>query len=201
MIRRATLEELRIYGKGKCPLEYMQMLGIETFVEIGVREGNSFFGRHLGGLKSGHAWAIDIWKETGNPAQNDGGYGQQELDRQYQLVVDKARSAEQRLGFPVTVIREFSALAAGQFDDESLDWVFIDADHSYEGCKEDIEAWYPKVVSGGVLCGHDYIENDTYWRGVKVGVKQAVDEFCTAHSLDFHVFRESECPTWYLVKP
>lgn len=50
-----------------------------------------------------------------------------------------------------------------------VDFVFIDADHRYEGCKADIKAWLPKVKPGGILAGHDYA--DEYH-----GVKQAVDE-------------------------
>jgi hypothetical protein len=37
-----------------------------------------------------------------------------------------------------------------------LDFVFIDADHSYPAVKADIAAWMPKVKVGGWLCGHDY---------------------------------------------
>lgn len=40
--------------------------------------------------------------------------------------------------------------------DGSLDFVFIDADHTYEGCKKDILAWAPKVRSGGLIAGHDF---------------------------------------------
>lgn len=47
--------------------------------------------------------------------------------------------------------------------------VFIDADHTYEACKEDIEAWWPHVAPGGVLIGHDYHSFP--------GVKKAADEF------------------------
>ncbi len=36
-----------------------------------------------------------------------------------------------------------------------LDLVFIDADHSYEECKSDIELWTPHVRAGGIVCGHD----------------------------------------------
>jgi uncharacterized Rossmann fold enzyme len=70
------------------------------------------------------------------------------------------------------IIRKDSREAAKDIPDGSLDFVFIDADHTYEGCKGDIEAWLPKVKKGGFISGHDY-ENTEYpaW-----GVKQAVDE-------------------------
>lgn len=46
--------------------------------------------------------------------------------------------------------------AAAKFDDASLDIVFIDDDHSFEGCRDAILAWRPKVRAGGWLTGHDY---------------------------------------------
>ena len=36
-----------------------------------------------------------------------------------------------------------------------VDLVFIDADHSYAGCSGDIKAYRDKVISGGILSGHD----------------------------------------------
>lgn len=66
------------------------------------------------------------------------------------------------------VINEDSAVAASQVEDESLDFVFIDGDHTYEACKRDILAWLPKVKPAGWITGHDYFEFP--------GVKQAVDE-------------------------
>src|SRR4051812_37720157 len=38
----------------------------------------------------------------------------------------------------------------------TVDFVFIDGDHSYDACKADIEAWTPFVKPGGVIAFHDF---------------------------------------------
>jgi Methyltransferase domain len=50
--------------------------------------------------------------------------------------------------------------------------VFIDAGHTYEEVKEDINVWLPLVIEGGTICGHDYYRENNIWPGVR----QAVDE-------------------------
>ena len=61
--------------------------------------------------------------------------------------------------------------------DETISVIYIDADHSYEGVKKDIEAWFPKVVPEGIVAFHDYETfSPTY------GVKRAVQEFCNKHN-------------------
>ena len=65
--------------------------------------------------------------------------------------------------------RMTSQEAARLFPDNSLDIVFIDGDHSYEGTKKDILLWAPKVKKGGLLCGHDY-------KNPPAQVHKAVDE-------------------------
>jgi hypothetical protein len=42
------------------------------------------------------------------------------------------------------------------YNDKSIDFVFIDGDHSYNAVIKDIEAWLPKMKSGSILAGHDY---------------------------------------------
>ena len=69
--------------------------------------------------------------------------------------------------------------AAGLFKDESLDAVFIDADHSYEAVKMDIENWMPKVRKGGMLAGHDY---NSAWPGVIRAVNEIFPE---AQKIDY----------------
>ena len=45
---------------------------------------------------------------------------------------------------------------ANEIEDEALDFIFIDGDHSYDGCLGDFSAWWPKVKSGGLFTGHDF---------------------------------------------
>lgn len=69
-----------------------------------------------------------------------------------------------------------SLKAVNYFDDQSLDFVFIDASHEYEDVKNDIIAWLPKVKKGGILAGHDYYENSTFSDVSKV-VKEIFTDF------------------------
>jgi len=69
----------------------------------------------------------------------------------------------------VNLIRGYSLDLVDDYEDESIDFCFIDGSHEYEDVKKDIEAWLPKIKKGGILSGHDY---DKSW----VGVINAVDE-------------------------
>jgi hypothetical protein len=53
-------------------------------------------------------------------------------------------------------IEKFSLDAAKDFEDGSLDFVYIDANHADPYVTQDIEAWTPKVKKGGIVSGHDY---------------------------------------------
>ena len=55
----------------------------------------------------------------------------------------------------VRCIRGTSTEAVVYFEDGSLDFVYIDGDHRYEGFKSDLELYRPKLRKGGVLAGHD----------------------------------------------
>lgn len=72
------------------------------------------------------------------------------------------------------IIEKTSAAAAREALDASLDLVFLDADHSYDGVRDDIASWLPKVRLGGWIGGHDY-DNPTPLYDFS-GVKRAVDE-------------------------
>jgi len=64
----------------------------------------------------------------------------------------------------------------GQIADASLDFVYIDALHTYEGCLDDILHWFPKVRSGGFIGGHDYEIPELHALDTFPGVEKAVRE-------------------------
>lgn len=56
----------------------------------------------------------------------------------------------------VEIVPKESLMAANDFNDGFLDFVFIDSSHSYPETKHEILKWFPKVKDGGILAGHDY---------------------------------------------
>lgn len=71
----------------------------------------------------------------------------------------------------LNVVRADSAEAHREFDDRSFDMVFIDAEHTYEGVKRDIQNWGPKARY--ILCGHDYCKE---WPDVMRAVDELLGE-------------------------
>jgi uncharacterized Rossmann fold enzyme len=136
---------------------------------------------------------VDSWT-TGNQEYADSGdfhaaLTQEQQDMYCDMATNRTAFARERR----EVIRKPSTEAANAITNESLDFVFIDADHSYNGCKNDINAWYPKVKKGGLLSGHDY-ENTNF---SKFGVKQAVDEFVAENNLTLEL---GDNFTWFTRK-
>lgn len=74
----------------------------------------------------------------------------------------------------LNIIPQPSEMAAENFKDGSIDFVYIDASHDYESVKKDLNVWFPKLKYDGVMGGHDY-----GWESVK----QAVDEFANKNNL------------------
>lgn len=70
----------------------------------------------------------------------------------------------------IKVIKSDSVEASFLYEDNSIDFLFVDGSHEYEDVKKDLIVWFPKVKKGGVMAGHDYTGD---WKSVR----KAVDEF------------------------
>lgn len=79
-----------------------------------------------------------------------------------------------------------STEVAAKYTGNPVNVLFIDGDHSYEGCKADIDAWYPHMAVGGVMLFHDC-------DATSPGVVKAVEEFATEHKLGIYKHPEQRC--------
>lgn len=91
--------------------------------------------------------------------------------------------------------RMHSVDAAKEFPDNSIDIVFVDGNHTYKAVMQDLKAWYPKLVSGGCMAGHDYYGNKGHHYHC---VAKAVDKFCKDNDLELHL---DDNYTFYFFKP
>lgn len=174
-----------------------QHLGqIETAIEIGTWRGD-FASIMCSKLQPQKFYAIDPYMlyegYTDRPDQNEFA-NQRNLDM-------LAERAAHRVGTMLPegrseLLREMSVNAIQRFADNSLDVVYVDADHKYEPVLADIRAWYAKVKPGGILCGDDYIEGSHI---EKFGVIEAVKDFAVENNLKFAVTGGPN-PSWVFCK-
>lgn len=100
------------------------------------------------------------------------------------------------------MIREMEDEATCLFKDGSVDFVYLDADHSYEAVRDQIKRWYPKLRPGGVLGTHDYLDGKAPKNSAHYGVKRAFDEFSEKHGLKKYITKEElpHEPSCFLIK-
>lgn len=60
----------------------------------------------------------------------------------------------------IRICRNFTTVCAKRYPDEFFDTLYIDARHDRLGVLEDLEAWWPKVKTDGLVCGHDFVTQD-----------------------------------------
>jgi len=162
---------LAVDERAKAILKKLEGMKAPVGAEIGVFGGD--LSQRLLRRADLDLYMVDSWTSVHKPqyAESEDFHAtltQEQQDQYYEIT----RAATAFAGPRAKIIRKDSVEAAKDIPDRSLDFVFIDADHSYEGCLADIKAWLPKVKFGGYICGHDY-ENSDF---PKFGVKRAVDE-------------------------
>jgi len=105
---------------------------------------------------------------------------QKYYDNIYESVVERYKDNPKIIIKRMTTNKFFDTVT------EKLDWVYVDADHSYEGCLNDLERSLEILKPGGIIFGDDY-------GPAKPGVQKAVDEFRKKHSkFLFYNFHEDQ---------
>lgn len=125
-------------------------LGFTKGVEVGVEKG--IYSEIL--LQSNpelHLTSIDAWTAYT-------GYRDHVTQEECDGLLDETRKRLSPYGERSTIMKEFSAFAHKQFEDNSLDFVYIDGNHEFQHVVNDIALWSKKVKVGGIIAGHDYIK-------------------------------------------
>lgn len=144
--------------------ELLEHLGLKgDAVEVGVAEG-----RNAAVLISSpqilRLYLIDAWQQLNQ--QGDGGYDQSWHDNNRKEVHERIATHKDK----AVILKGISKDMIKTVPDDSLIFAYIDGDHSFEQCWNDLLNIYPKVKIGGVIALHDYL-NPAY------GVGRAVHKF------------------------
>jgi len=155
-----------------------------TWVELGSWTGRSAaycVVELINRDKLGPFYCVDTWR------------GEAAIAYDTAIVQDLKKIFRQNLKPVLKQIKMLSMIswdAAEKFSDESVDFCYVDAGHSYEAVTNDLTAWWPKLRPGSMFGGDDY----TKWYQ---GVQQAVWDFFGP--LDIRVRRAGRC--WLVTKP
>jgi len=153
---------------------------LKTGAEIGV-----FMGYHaahiLEACRNLTLFCVDLYDNIQGDGYDD--WNSQQFGDLFQTVTRQMSKYHR-----ATFIRLPSLQAAKALKPNSLDFIFLDADHRYPAVKADLRAWEKVVRPGGVISGHDY--SHPSWPGVK----RAVDEWAKKTSREIHRGQET---FWY----
>lgn len=141
-------------------------------VEVGVLKGE-FSSHILKNWNGNKLYLVDSWRhisglnDFNNPDHNG------HLDNLANTFMNIYEFNERAI-----LIRDYSVSASRLFQDNSLDFVYIDAAHDFDGVLTDLKAWWPKIKVGGLMAGDDYVEGYTTGdRTMTVEVIKATNEF------------------------
>lgn len=175
--------------------KYLSYRGCKIGAEIGVEQGiySEKLFQNIPGLQ---LFCIDSWENR--PHVRHSQAETESRERSY-------KECQERLApYNATIIRAKSMEAVQTFQDNTLDFVFIDANHEYSHVKDDIREWTKKVKVGGIVAGHDYYIT----KAGNSGVIDAVDEYARENGLtlrvtdwdDHNPHRDDRQPCWYFIK-
>ena len=118
-------------------------------VEIGVFKGQ--FSKAILSGWGGTLYMVDPWRPLGDEYLDSSNHKLHATA--YSDTMQSIQGMEDR----AIMVRALSSQAVHMFADNSLDYVYIDGNHAYDWVKQDLELWWPKLKSGGLMAGHDYL--------------------------------------------
>lgn len=128
-----------------------------VFVEIGTWEGG-FAEELLRYTKCKKLYCVDPYRHFDNNEYPDSMNSL--AQNQFDAVFANTKNRLSKYGDRVEFIRDLSVDASHKFADNSVDFVYIDGNHEFAYVDADIKTWFPKVKTGGYLCGDDVVSYD-----------------------------------------
>ena len=153
--------------------------------EIGIESGR--FSQQICNQNPGvHLLCVDAWTKYRGYSR---AISQPNFDKHHE-------NAKRRLApYNVEIIHALSMDAVEDIELESLDFVYIDGNHSYDFAMMDLIQWGRRVRRGGIISGHDY------FLCRNVDIIPVVDSYTSARGIrEWFLTSEEKAKTWFWVK-
>lgn len=183
------------YSRRALPRLFTQDLGYRKGAEIGVWRG-AYSAAFCQADPALHMLCVDPWEPHRDWLDTKNTLPEPEARIFIEEAYGHARA--KLAGLNATIARKFSAEAAAEVPDGSLDFVYIDANHVYDAVTADLEAWVPKVRPGGIVSGHDY---RVFKNKPMIHVVEAVNAYTKRHQISpWYVLAGDPTPSFLWVK-
>ena len=178
---------MKIYNTRKDMLFEVQPSG--RIAELGVYKGD-FAQEILDQCQPRELVLIDLWQNQPIQSGDADGNNLQFQNGTYLFDVVCERFGSNSL---VRIKKGLTSMIL-HYEDDYFDMVYIDADHSFDAVREDLENAFRKTKNGGLIMGHDYEYNLEKTRHVHYfGVKAAVTDFCLCKNLQIDMKAMDGC--------
>lgn len=150
-----NIADVNSYGRTNEIVNIIEQNNYKSFVEVGVWRGTNIISiaKRFNSVMCYGYDSYDSLEYSNQSFYKDD--KAQILIKEADIVFNHVKSESLKLK-NFFLYRKSSEQGANDFEDESIDMVFIDANHSFLSVKNDINNWLPKVKKGGCLSGHDY---------------------------------------------
>jgi hypothetical protein len=160
-----------------------------SWVEVGCWKGRSFFATAMGLTPGCSIYGVDTWKGNADSVVHwEVDFPTNWVEKHFDLCANLINALRNNDGVMAIKIVSPSTEAPAHLM-PAIQAVYLDADHTYEGVKADIQAWRENLAPGGLLCGHDFCEDEDL-----AGITRAVPELLPG-------FKRGPKTIWYWRKP
>lgn len=162
-----------------------------TCAELGVGKGN-FSRIILEVVKPKLHFCVDLWGPIATNVQGTYYTDQETWDQRYEEI------KEQFKNYNVQFIRDMTYNLPKYCEPNLFDWVYVDGDHTYDGCMKDLQAVNSLVKDNGMILGHDY--RPAWRKRPDWGVVESVNDFVEENNYFLSVVTKEPFPSYIITK-